>query len=460
MASKSSLGWLKSILALLLAALFVGAVAWFFFGRKKDVPQYQTALVTRGDVTQAVTASGQLNPVVNVQVGSQISGRIDKLFVDFNSQVKSNQIIAQIDPSAYKSAVLRASAETANAKANLALAQVQAKRAESLYTNNLISASDHDVALAQAQQAEAQLQSAQAALDNSGIDLSRCEIRAPVDGVVISRNVDVGQTVAASFSTPTLFVIANDLSKMQIDALVSEADIGGVSIGQNVNFTVDAFPYRIFHGELKQIRYGAITNQNVVNYDCVVQVNNDDLKLLPGMTANLSVIIAERKGVLKIPNSALRFKPPEVAASETNKVGSAAAVEKGGTSGGPGAQEGAPGQPARKSGGRDSAAADGAPPRKGEGGPGRSSGAGGGTRPKPDRGGPKTIYKLAEAPTANSPSPKAEPVKIKTGISDGVSTEVSEGIEEGTTVITGLIPTSTAGGSKPSNPFGGGGRRF
>ena len=449
MASKSKFGWIKSIIVLLVIAGAIGAVVWFFFGRNKETAQYQTAAVTRGDVTQAVTASGQLNPVVNVQVGSQISGRIDKLFVDFNSRVKSNQVIAQIDPSAYKSAVLRAAAETANAKANLALAQVQAKRAESLYTNNLISASDHDVALAQAQQAEAQLQSAQATLDNSGIDLSRCEIRAPVDGVVISRNVDVGQTVAASFSTPTLFVIANDLAKMQIDALVSEADIGGVSIGQNVNFTVDAFPYRIFHGELKQIRYGAITNQNVVNYDCVVEVNNDDLKLLPGMTANLSVIIAERKGVLKLPNSALRFKPPEVLASQTNQI-ARAATEKGGAGGSP---EAAPGPPARKGGGPDGEA-----PRKGEGGANR--GAAAGNRPKPDRGGPKTVYTIAATASDKLAKPEPVPVKIKTGISDGVNTEVTEGIEEGTTVITGLIPTSSGPGGRPNNPFGGGMRRF
>ena len=161
-------------------------------------------------------------------------------------------------------------------------------------------------------QGKAQVQSDEATLKNAQVQLSYCTINAPVDGVVISRNVDVGQTVAASFNTPTLFLIANDLTKMQIDALVSEADIGNAAVEQNVNFSVDAFPYRTFRGKLSQIRYGAITNQNVINYDCVIEVNNSDLNLLPGMTANVSVIIAERNDALKISNAALRFRPPEV----------------------------------------------------------------------------------------------------------------------------------------------------
>src|SRR5206468_5928250 len=183
--------------------------------------------------------------------------------------------------------------------------------------------------------------SSQAGVENAGVDLSRCTIYAPVDGVVISRNVDMGQTVAASFNTPTLFVIANDLTKMQIDALVSEADIGGVEVGQAVNFTVDAYPYRTFRGKLSQIRYGAMTNQNVVNYDCVVEVNNADLKLLPGMTANVSIIVAERQNALKIPNAALRFRPPEAVIAETKTnvalhAGANAPAGTGGTRGGAG----------------------------------------------------------------------------------------------------------------------------
>src|SRR5262245_48529419 len=316
MANNGGNGWLKWLIVLVIVAGTAAGV-WFLLKNRNSAPQYQLAPVARGDLIQAVTASGQLNPVVNIQVGSQISGRISKMYVDFNSEVKSNQVIAEIDPSSYQVAVLRAEAEVANAKANLALSKVQADRSDSLFTNNLVSASDRDTAKAQQQQAAAQLQSAEAALSNAKVDLSRCTIYAPVDGVVISRNVDVGQTVAASFNTPTLFLIANDLAKMQIDALVSEADIGGVAEGQNVNFTVDAFPYRTFHGKVSQLRYGALTNQNVVNYDCVIGVNNPDLKLLPGMTANVSIITAEREDVLKIPNAALRYRPAE-AAGATN----------------------------------------------------------------------------------------------------------------------------------------------
>src|ERR1041384_7205157 len=223
MANKSGNGWLKWLIVLLVLGGAAGAGIWYFISEHESGSQYQTGVVTRGDVIQAVTASGQLNPVVNVQVGSQISGRINKILVDYNSEVKSNQVIAQIDPATYQASVLRSEAELANAKANLALAEVQARRSEALFTNNLISASDHDTTLAQLQQAQAQVQSADAAVATAKVDLSRCTIYAPCDGVVISRNVDVGQTVAASFNTPTLFVIANDLSKMQIDALVSEA---------------------------------------------------------------------------------------------------------------------------------------------------------------------------------------------------------------------------------------------
>src|SRR6266481_4056755 len=308
---------MKWIIILLILAGIGGFGWWYYQSKHEAAPEYQTVQVTRGDLTQVVTATGQLGPVLNVQVGSQISGIVKKLFADFNSVVKSNQVIAEIDPSTYDINVLKADAGLANSKANLALAEVQAHRAGELYTNNLISGSDYDIAHAQMLQAKAQVQSDEASLKNAKVQLSYCTIYAPVDGVVISRNVDVGQTVAASFNTPTLFLIANDLTKMQIDALVSEADIGGAAVGQNVNFSVDAYPYRIFRGKVSQIRYGAITNQNVINYDCVIEVNNSDLKLLPGMTANVSIIIAVKENTLKIPNAALRFRPPEAVIAET-----------------------------------------------------------------------------------------------------------------------------------------------
>ncbi len=475
MANQQKFQWLKWLIVLLVLACGAAAGVWYYNKSHSAAPQYQTASVTRGDLIQTVTATGQLNPVVNVQVGSQVSGRINKINVDYNSQVKSNQVIAEIDPSTYQAALLRADAEAANAKANADLAKIQAQRAESMFTNKLISASDYDTAHAQAEQADAQLKIAQAAVETAKVDLSRCTIYAPVDGVVISRNVDVGQTVAASFNTPTLFIIANDLAKMQIDALVSEADIGGVHIEQDVNFGVDAFPYQTFHGKVKQIRYGAITNQNVVNYDCVVEVSNNDLKLLPGMTANLSIITASQPNCVKIPNAALRFRPPEPTVPLTNtppanavdtnrpsapaeptgrsEVAQRGAGERGSgnAAGGGPAGAGAGGEGQRRSGGgggrnRDQGA--------GPGGPGGTAA----TRPRPERAGPRTIYILSQ----ENGKTDLKPVKIRTGITDGVNTEVIEGLKEGDQVVTGLLTSQSGGsGNRPSNPFGGGGfRRF
>ena len=459
-------------LVLLVVAGAAGAGIWYAVKNHNGDVQYQTATVTRGDIIQTVTASGQLNPVVNVQVGSQISGRISKLFVDFNSQVTSNQVIAEIDPSTYQAAVRRAEADLANAKANQTLSQVQARRAESLFTNNLISASDHDTANAQAEQAAAVVQSAEAAVANARVDLSRCTIVAPVDGVVISRNVDVGQTVAASFNTPTLFLIANDLKKMQIDALVSEADIGGVEVGQNVNFSVDAYPYRTFHGKVSQLRFGALTNQNVVNYDCVISVDNSDEKLLPGMTASVSVIIAEKDGVIKVPSAALRFRPPEPLPGEPNapqrmmaEAGPPAGAEGG--KGGGDFRQGGKGPGGGTDGGfRGGGMAGGEGKRgpRGNGGPGGPGGPGGGSgaaamRPRPERTGPRTVYLLSG--TANKPT--LVPTKIRTGITDAASIEVVEGLKEGDQVVIGLLTASGQSGpqGRPSNPFGGGGfRRF
>ena len=455
MASGRASRWVKRSIILIVLGGLVGGGAWYFARGRNSAPQYQTVPVARGDLTQVVTATGQIGPVVNVQVGSQISGIIKKLFVDYNSVVKSNQVIAEIDPSTYKVNVLKAEAELSNARANLALAQVQAQRADALYTNQLIAAADHDTAIAQLQQAKAQVQSSEAALENSKVDLSRCTIFAPVDGVVISRNVDVGQTVAASFNTPTLFVIANDLTKMQIDALVSEADIGGVAIGQNVNFIVDAYPYRTFQGKLSQIRYGAITNQNVINYDCVIEVSNADLKLLPGMTANVSIIIAERQNALKIPNAALRFRPPETVVAElktnlpapTLAGGPRAGTEPGGRGGGFG--------PAGPGGGGPGGG------RRGERGPGGDQ-AVPAVRPRPERQTARTVYIVsAKGPAGDVEKAKPRPVQIKTGISDGIVTEILEGLSEGDQVVTGLIASAdNATPSRPSNPFGGGFRRF
>ncbi len=325
MSNGRKFSWIKWLVILVLV-IGAGWGGYRYFNRADARPEYQTVPVARGDLVQVVTATGQLNPVVNVQVGSQISGIIQKLYVDYNSTVKSNQVIAQLDPATYQANVHSAEGDLANAQAILELAQIDARRASDLIKDNLIAQADYDKAVATLHQAEAQIMIKKAALERSTVDFNRCTITAPVDGVVISRNVDVGQTVAASLQAPVLFVIANDLSKMQIDANVAEADVGGIELGQDVEFTVDAFPYDKFRGKVTQVRNAPITVQNVVTYDTVISVNNPDLKLKPGMTANVSIVIARRPNALKIPNAALRFRPPEavVAELETNAIAQAA----------------------------------------------------------------------------------------------------------------------------------------
>src|ERR1051325_9690527 len=295
------------------AVLFVLLIARHL--RENGAATYQTASVTRGPITQAVTATGTLNPVVNVQVGSQVSGNISKLFVDFNSQVKAGQVVAQIDPALFQATVTQAEGDLASAQAALELATINAKRTQDLFARKTSAQADVDQAMAALHQAEGNVKIKQGALDKAKADLEHSTITSPIDGIVISRNVDVGQTVAASLQAPVIFQIANDLSKMQIDANVAEADVGAVAVDQDVEFTVDAFPTRTFPGKVVQVRNAPITVQNVVTYDTVIGVSNPDQKLKPGMTANVSIVAAHRDDTLKIPNSALRFRPPDVASS-------------------------------------------------------------------------------------------------------------------------------------------------
>src|SRR5438445_8966668 len=299
--------WVALIIALLIVAFVVHQC------RNAGGANYQTAIVTRGAITQAVTATGTLNPVVNVQVGSQVSGNIAKLFVDFNSQVKAGQVVAQIDTALFQATVAQAEGDLASAQSARELAKVNATRTQELFARKTSSQADLDQALANLHQAEANVKIKQGALDKAKADLEHCTITSPIDGVVISRSVDVGQTVAASLQAPVIFQIANDLTKMQIDSNVAEADVGVVQVDQDVDFTVDAFPTRTFHGKVVQVRNAPITVQNVVTYDTVIGVDNKDLKFKPGMTANVSIIIAHKDDVLQLKNAALRFRPPEAA---------------------------------------------------------------------------------------------------------------------------------------------------
>jgi HlyD family secretion protein len=307
--------------------LIVTVLAALLFSCKGDTTSYRTEPVTRGDIQQSITATGTVNAVTTVLVGTQVSGTIKELFVDFNSRVKKGQLIAQIDPEMFEAQVAQARANREKADATFQDAERTFKRNQELFSRNLVPRSDLDTAETNYFGSKAQLEQAKAALRVAETNLRYTRILSPVDGVVISRNVDIGQTVAASFQTPTLFTIAQDLTKMQINTNVAESDIGMVQVGQDVEFTVDAYPDITFKGKVWQIRQAPITVQNVVTYDVVIQVDNRDLRLMPGMTANVTIIIMTKRDVLRITNAVLRFrltdKPAGAGASAARSGGGA-----------------------------------------------------------------------------------------------------------------------------------------
>lgn len=286
--------------------------------------KYKTEPVSRGDIEAVVITTGTLNPVTIVEVGSQVSGKIAKLYVDFNSRVKEDQVVAELDQSLFLTRVQQNEANYQSAKASLEKAKVtlennknKYERALELFEKELISYEEKEAvetqyynAVADLKSAEAHLEQAESQLESSKVDLAYTVIRSPIDGIVISRNINFGQTVAASFQAPVLFEIANDLSKMQVECSVDEADIGKVMEGQRARFTVDAFPEEKFTGTVTQVRYSPEIIQNVVTYTTLVDVDNPEMKLRPGMTATVSIIVGEANGVLKVPNAALRFTPP------------------------------------------------------------------------------------------------------------------------------------------------------
>lgn len=302
---------LTMLLAGVLVAAAVGGTAGFLrTGGDARVP-LATVSVDWGDIQQTVLATGQLNPLVDVEVGSQVSGIIDEIHVDFNSEVTEGQVLARLDTSTFEANAREAEGEVAAAEAALELARVETRRLERLRGRELVSAAELDVAVARLRQAEATLQIRRHSLERARSELARCTIYSPIDGIVISRNVDVGQTVAASMTAPVLFRIGNDLERMQINARVPEADIGGVRDGQRVEFTVDAYPDETFGGHVVQVRNAPIVDQNVVMYDTVIDVHNPERKLKPGMTATVSIVVDERAGVLRVRNGALRARLPE-----------------------------------------------------------------------------------------------------------------------------------------------------
>ncbi len=382
----------------LVAVLGAGGYV-YWNGDQKPPITYKTAKIERGTVTQVVTATGTINPVITVQVGSQVSGIIQALFADFNSVVKAGQVVAQIDPVPFRTRVTEMDANLQNAQGNLAraradlaLQKLNFDRASALFEQRLNALQEvdnartaYETSQATIQIAEAQVKQARAQMETAKVNLAYTIIRSPVNGIVISRNVDVGQTVAASFQTPVLFTVAKDLTKMQVDTNVSESDIGGITDGKPATFVVDAYPDHIFTGTILQVRNAPITVQNVVTYNVVIGVDNTDLRLRPGMTANASIMVARRDDVLKVPNQALRFKPTLARTEE-------------------------------KTGGRTG-----------------------------DEGRPHPKVWLRD------PQGTPVPVEVTTGITDGAVSELVEGaVKEGDDVIIGVeMPKGPYGGSLP-----------
>jgi len=310
------------LVLLAISAVTVSVAAYYRSGNSADAPRFLTASVTRGDIVENVEATGTLEAVTTVQVGTQVSGTIKTLLADYNSRVRKGEVVAELEPSLFqtqvdqaRATVTRLEADVDRARVDVDDAQVKLRRANELWDKQLIARTDLETAQATARQSEAALKAAQAQVVQARASLSQAQvnightiIRAPIDGVVISRNVDVGQTVAASMAAPTLFVIANDLSQMRVSARIDESDIGRVRSGQAVTFKVDAYPNETFAGKVSQVRLQPVTEQNVVSYVTIIDVPNPGLKLKPGMTANVTIEIERAEDVLRVPNAALRFR--------------------------------------------------------------------------------------------------------------------------------------------------------
>jgi HlyD family secretion protein len=426
-------GWLAAVLLVGAA----GAGGWYYSKNKKGPEvRYETVKVDKGRIAAKVTASGVLSALVTVQVGSQVSGRVAEISADFNSNVKKGQLIAKIDPQLFEASLEQAKANDVAAAANLAKAKVQAldarrqsKRSEELAERKLIAQADLDTARTNAEAAEAAVQAAEGAvaqskanLHSAQVNLAYTSIISPINGTVISRSVDVGQTVAASLQAPTLFTIAEDLKKMQVDTNIAEADVGKLEPSMTALFRVDAYPSERFKGTIRQIRNAPQTVQNVVTYDAVIDVDNAELKLRPGMTANVTVPYAEKQDVLRVPNAALRFRPPASFGKKDKEAGGSGLVASAGAEPRRGNREGHEGKEGREGGASDKPHSDG---------------------PTPDE---RTVYRLHDQ--------IAEPVRIKIGVSDGSLTEVAGGeLQDGDVLITEVIGGDAKGPGGNPNAF-------
>jgi HlyD family secretion protein len=427
-----------------LAVILIAVVVIVLTSSKSPDTLYRTVKLERGDISVVVTATGTLNADTTVQVGTQVSGTIARLFADFNSVVKKGQIIAVIDTTFLHTQVQDAEANLEGATARVHQTQRDFSRTEDLFKKGLASQSDYDAAKTNYESAAAALKSAQAALDRARINLKYATIRAPIDGVVISRNVDIGQTVAASLAAPTLFVIANDLTKMQVQASIDEADIGKIHVGQSVKFTVDAYPDRQFQGKVEQVRLQPNVVQNVVNYTVIIEAPNPDLKLMPGMTATITVLVDHRENVLKLPNLALRFQPDQKELEALRQAGAADSTRWRGMSEGT-----SPEDSARRAEMRARFLA-----QQGQGGGASGTGRTGFGGGRSGFGGNRSLVWILDE------NKKLRPVPVRLGLNDGTSSEIIDGkLKEGDEVVVGVV-SEVAGAPRTTNPLGGMGRRF
>lgn len=506
MAKSKSYGGL--IFFLLIVAGAAGG-GWYYFRNKTDkTPEFQTAKVMRGDIIQAVTATGDLQPVVTVDIGAQVSGQIKEVLVDFNSIVKQNDVLARIDESTPTQRLRQAEADLESAKANNQLLKINAQRTSDLFAKNLVSQQEVDNVSAQLSQSNATLLTREAAVANAMLDLERTVITSPIDGMVLDRKTDKGRTVNASMNAPVLFTLVNNLTKMQINAAVAEADVGSISEGQEVKFTVDAFPGRTFVGSVRQVRNAATIQQSVVSYATIIDVDNADLKLKPGMTANVSIIVQQKTNVLRVENGTLRVRiPAELMPKAPAAVTPVAA--KAGEKSGPvatmtdeermratmdimrevGFQRGTPATTEQIEKAKQLAKDKGLDPdlvaarlampagRGGRGGGGGGGGGEGGGR-RGGGGGPggagergfnntvvqRPLFRLVN-PDAPDKEKQIETVTARLGVSDGFFTEVLGGLNEGDTLVKGVIlpgatPAAAPAPGGSSNPFSGGSRGF
>ncbi len=411
---------MKKTAILAAVALVAAGLIWVLGFRGKEAgPKYRTARVDRGDVTQTVTATGSLSAVTTVKVGSVVSGIVAALHADFNKQVKKGDLLAELDPAPFQAKVAQSQAAVEKAEVDARNAEISLRRQTALKQQGLAPQADFDQAQANYDSARAAVNQAKASLEQAQTDLKNSRIIAPIDGVVVDRQYDVGQSVAASFQAPTLFTIAQDLTKMQVSADVSESDIGQCRIGQPVRFTVDAYPDQTFRGTISQIRLNATINQNVVTYPVIIEVANSDLALRPNMTANVVIDVATAHDVLRIPNAALRWRPE--------------------------AKEGASAGPEER-----------AAQTAGEQGPTGAMRQFDRTRAKrPSRPG-QTVYRLGPGPAS-----EPKPVTIRAGVSDGRYTQIVSGeLKSGDTVVTGLATAKAGAATVPGSSRIPGGRRF